>query len=98
VRQAAPRPPPDADAAESPWLPLLAGVPPFAEAEPASRYVAIPGSREARVPFDEDAIAAALADEARGRRHFPGYRAREEQVRMAREFVRPVDAGATLLP
>src|SRR5262249_11189066 len=97
VRQAAPRPPPDADAAEPPWLPLLAGVPPFAEAEPASRYVAIPGSPEARVPFDEDAIAAALADEARGRRHFPHYRAREEQVRMAREFVRTLDAGGTLL-
>ena len=58
---------------------------------------AIPASSEPRVPFDPDAIAAALGDEARGRRHFPGYRVREEQLRMAREFARALAQGGTLL-
>ena len=49
------------------------------------------------MPFDEDAIAAALADAARGRRHFPGYRVREAQIRMARHFVRLLADGGTLL-
>jgi Rad3-related DNA helicase len=94
----------DAHAPESPWLPLLAGVPAIREPEPAPRFVAIPAARgagappvEAPVPFDPDAICAALADEARGRRHFPGYRVREEQLRMAREFARALDEGGTLL-
>ena len=87
----------DAYAPESPWLPLLDGVPALPEAEPTSSFVPIPQAGEARVLFDEDAITAALLDEARGRRHFPGYRVREEQVRMAREFVRALDAGGTLL-
>ena len=97
ARYAAARAALDAYAPESPWLPLLEGVPPFAELEPPPGFVAIPQAGEARVPFDEEAIAAALSDEARGRRHFPGYRVREEQVRMAREFVRALDAGGTLL-
>ncbi len=84
-------------APESPWLPLLAGAPPLREPEPRAQFVAIPASREPRVPFDEDAIAAALGDEQRGLRHFPGYRVRAEQVRMAREFTRTLDAGGTLL-
>jgi len=87
----------DAFAPESPWLPLLAGAPPLVEPEPRARFVRIGRSGEPRVPFDEDAIAAALGDEARGLRHFPGYRVRAEQVRMAREFTRTLDAGGTLL-
>lgn len=84
-------------APRSPWLGLLRGAAlPEAEREPA-QYIAIPESREQPVPFDADAIAAALADEARGRRHFPGYRVREGQIRMAREFVRVLDEGGRLL-
>ena len=49
------------------------------------------------MPFDPDAIAAVLADEERGRRHFPRYRVREPQIRMAREFVRLLDEGGRLL-
>jgi Rad3-related DNA helicase/DNA polymerase III epsilon subunit-like protein len=83
-------------APQSPWLPLLSGPPFAAEAEPPP-FVAIPASREAPVPFDPDAIAAALADEARGRRHFEGYRVREQQIRMAREFAQVLGRGGRLL-
>jgi len=69
-------------APEAPWLP---------------QFVAIPASDEPPVPFDEDAIAAVLSDAERGRRHFPNYRVRDEQVRMARQFVRTLDGGGTLL-
>ena len=72
----------------SPWRALLQAPPLPPEQIPRSQYIEITDRREKTVPFDADAIAAALADEARGARHFPGYRAREEQVRMAREFVR----------
>jgi ATP-dependent DNA helicase DinG len=83
--------------ANSPWLPLVcaAGLAPE-EGTPA-QYVAIPFSDEVPVPFDADAIAAVLPDEARGRRQLPGYRVRAEQVRMAREFVRVLDEGGRLL-
>jgi Rad3-related DNA helicase len=84
-------------APESPWLPLLAAAPAIREAEPAAHFVAVPAAREERVAFDPDAIAAALADEERGRRHLPGYRVRDEQVRMAREFARALAGGGTLL-
>ncbi|MEM7411235.1 MAG: helicase C-terminal domain-containing protein [Myxococcota bacterium] len=84
-------------APEDPWLPLLAtsGLPLPAPAAP--QFIRIPKSPEPRVPFDADAIAAALADEARGRRHFPRYRVREPQIEMAREFVRLLDEGGRLL-
>jgi Rad3-related DNA helicase/DNA polymerase III epsilon subunit-like protein len=84
-------------APDSPWLPLVAAAGPLRAAETPEHYVAIPASDEPRVAFDPDAIAAALGDEARGRRHFPGYRVREEQVRMAREFARALAQGGTLL-
>jgi ATP-dependent DNA helicase DinG len=87
----------DAFAPESPWLPLLAGAAALRDPAPRAQFVAIPRSSEARVPFDEDAIAAALGDPERGLRHFPGYRVRAEQVRMAREFTRTLDGGGTLL-
>ncbi|HEX5066908.1 MAG TPA: helicase C-terminal domain-containing protein [Myxococcota bacterium] len=85
-------------APRSPWLGLLRGgeLLPAEEPEPA-QYIRIPDTREAPVPFDADAIAEALADEERGRRHFPGYRVREGQIQMAREFVRVLDEGGRLL-
>ena len=49
------------------------------------------------MPFDEEAIAAVLADEARGARHFRGYRVREEQIRLARHFVQNLRDGNVLL-
>jgi len=82
---------------DSAWLGLLAKAS-VARGEPdESHFVAIPPSREERVPFDEDAIAAALADAERGARHFSGYRVRAEQIRMAREFFRVLDDGGRLL-
>jgi len=84
-------------APDAAWLPLLANRRlPGADLVPP-QFVAIPASDESRVPFDEDAIAAALSDVDRGRRHFPNYRVRDEQVRMARQFVRTLDGGGTLL-
>ena len=85
-------------APRSPWLDLLrtGELLPAEESEPA-QYIRIRDTREAPVPFDPDAIAAVLADEARGRRFFPGYRVREGQIRMAREFVRVLDEGGRLL-
>jgi ATP-dependent DNA helicase DinG len=83
--------------AESSWLPLLSGTGlTLAQTEP-EQHVPIRDAGEQPVPFDADAIAKALADEARGRRHFPGYRVREQQLRMAREFVRVLDEGGRLL-
>jgi ATP-dependent DNA helicase DinG len=85
-------------APESPWRAVLAGGPLASGGEVRRpQYVAVPASGEARVPFDADAIAAALADEARGRRHFPGYRVREQQIQMAREFARLLAEGGRLL-
>jgi len=63
----------------------------------ASSFVKIPASAEAPVPFDEAAIAAVLQDEERGRRHFPGYRVRGEQVHLAREFARALARDESLL-
>jgi ATP-dependent DNA helicase DinG len=87
----------DRYASGSPWRALLPvpGIAPVAEE--ASQYIAIPPRSEKRVPFDADAIAKVLGDEARGRRHFPGYRVREEQIQMAREFVRVLDSGGRLM-
>src|SRR5262249_51219533 len=81
----------------SPWLglPRKAALPlPIPEPSP---YVAIGASAEPRVPFVPEAIAAALRDEARGRRHFPGYRAREEQVRLALHFAKNLADDEVLL-
>lgn len=83
-------------APDSPWLPLLAEGAAEARAEGAA-FVAVGESAEPPVPFDEDAVAAALRDAARGRRHWPGYRVREPQVELARRFVRLLREGGTLL-
>jgi Rad3-related DNA helicase len=83
-------------APDSPWLTLFskAGLP---AASRSSDYVEIGTSEEPPVPFHEDAIASVLADEARGRRHFPGYRVREEQIRLSRRFVRNLAEGGVVL-
>jgi ATP-dependent DNA helicase DinG len=87
----------EAFAPESPWLALLAK-PRLAETvEPAAPFVVVGASAEAPVPFDADAIAAALADEARGRRHFPAYRVRAEQIELARAFTRTLAQDEILL-
>ena len=87
----------EAYAPEAPWSRLLTRAPlPRSSREPVG-YVQVEDRGEARVPFDPDAIAEALADEARGRRHFDGYRVREQQVRMAREFAGILTSGGRLL-
>ena len=75
-------------APESRWLALLAAPSGPVPDQMESEFVEIGETRESPVPFDEEVIASALADEARGRRHFPDYRVREEQIRLARRFVR----------
>lgn len=98
VRAAAARAALDAFAPEDPWAALFAapGLPP-APPPLDAQFIAILPTSEPRVPFDADAIAAALADEARGRRYFPRYRVRAAQIEMAREFVRLLDDGGRLL-
>ncbi|MEE2678455.1 MAG: helicase C-terminal domain-containing protein [Myxococcota bacterium] len=82
---------------ESRWSSLFRGGPAFSgDTEPA-QYVEVSASKERPVPFDPDAIAEALADEARGQRWFEGYRVREQQVRMAREFASILSDGGRLL-
>ena len=80
----------------SPWLALL-GKDLATPDEAPSQFVRVGTSGEPPVPFDEDAIAAVLADEERGRRYLPGYRARDEQIELARQFVRALDDGGALL-
>ena len=87
----------EAFAPDSPWLHLLGKEAVLAQAEEPSPFVAVGETSEARVPFDPEAIAAALRDEARGRRHFPGYRVREEQVRLALRFARNLADEEVLL-
>jgi Rad3-related DNA helicase/DNA polymerase III epsilon subunit-like protein len=84
-------------APESPWSALLGGGLVTGDPPAPDQYVAVGETREEPVPFDEGAIAAALLDEERGARHFPGYRVRKEQVDLARQFARNLDEGGTLL-
>ena len=82
---------------ESPWLALLGGgISPDEDEEPR-QFIGIAPSPEPPVPFDEDAIAAALGDLERGRRHFEHYRVRPEQIELARHFCRNLRDGGTLL-
>lgn len=78
---------------DSVWCKVLGEVStiPLESEEPA--YLVVGESSEDPVPFDEDAIAAALSDEERGCRHFPRFRVREEQVDLARNFVRVLQKG-----
>jgi Rad3-related DNA helicase len=88
-------PAPDFDAV--PELPSAGRTTPDALGLDPFEFISIGHSAEAPVPFDEDAIATALADVERGRRHLPGYRMRTEQIELARHFVRNLDRGGTLL-
>ncbi len=80
----------------SPWLALL-GKGKFGSRHESAQFVEIGETRESPVPFDEDAIASVLRDEARGARYFPGYRVREEQVELAQHFARNLTRGRVLL-
>lgn len=84
-------------APDSPWLPLLGKGADLGRAPERAQYVAIGASDAPPVPFDEDAIAAALADEARCRAHLPGYRVRAEQIELARAFARALRRGEIAL-
>ncbi|MGH0036028.1 MAG: helicase C-terminal domain-containing protein [Myxococcota bacterium] len=87
----------DRYAPESPWSALLGGGLVTGEPPAPDQYVHVGETKEEPVPFDENAIAAALLDEERGARHFQGYRVRKEQVDLARQFTRNLDEGGTLL-
>ncbi|MEN8161120.1 MAG: helicase C-terminal domain-containing protein, partial [Myxococcota bacterium] len=87
----------EAFAPDSPWLGLLEKPSEIVDVPAEPPFVVIGETRELPVPFDEDAIAAVLADEPRGRRHFPGYRVRKEQIELARAFVRTLAQGEVLL-
>jgi len=84
-------------APESPWLPLFCGDAPAVAEDPRSQFAEILPTSERPVPFDEEAIVAALSDAERGRRYFPGYRVREQQLDLARHFVRNLESGGRLL-
>ena len=84
-------------APESPWAPLLGKGEALAAAPERPQYVPIGESGVPPVPFDEDAIAAVLADEARCRRFLPGYRVRDAQIELARRFARALGRGGMLL-
>ncbi|MCZ6463313.1 MAG: exonuclease domain-containing protein, partial [Proteobacteria bacterium] len=83
-------------APESPWAALLSAEFISREDEPP-QYVAVGPSAESPVPFDADAIAAALGDAERGARHFPGYRVRAEQIALARHFVETLSGRTAAL-
>jgi len=84
-------------APDSPWRALLGGPLGASAPAPAREFVEVRPGWEEPVPFDPDAIAAALSDAERGRRHFPGYRVRQQQVEMARAFARVLADGGRLL-
>ncbi len=84
-------------APESAWLPLLVGDTLAAVAPPPSQYAQLDPTSEFPVPFDEDRIAEVLADAERGRRYFPNYRVRSQQIELARHFVRIMKVGGRLL-
>jgi len=84
-------------APDSPWSALLGKDLVTEELPEPAQIVAVGPSDEPPVPFDEEAVAAALADRERGARYFPGYRVRREQIELARSFVRHLERGGTLL-
>ncbi len=84
-------------APESPWLPLFCGAAPLAAEDSDDPFAEILPTHEVPVAFDEAAIVAALSDGDRGRRYFPNYRVREQQLELARQFVRNFAAGGRLL-
>ena len=83
-------------APESPWLALLGKDLLVDEEIDSPQFIRIGATPEKPVPFDEEAIAAALSDAERAGRYFPGYRVRGEQVELARHFFRNFDKGGSL--
>ena len=84
-------------APDSPWLALLEKAEREIEERRDPAFVEIGASGEDAVAFDEAAIAGALADEARGLRHFGRFRVREGQIELARRFVQNLDREEVLL-
>ena len=82
---------------DSPWGELLRGPLAVDQASETRQFITISDAQADPVPFDETAITAALRNEALGQQYFPGYRVREEQVELARHFVRHLRDGKTLL-
>ncbi len=78
---------------DAPDLAARPGVSQPPQSAGGGRYLAIGASDEVPVPFEIGAISAALADAERGRRHFPGYRVRKEQIELARQFVHVLQDG-----
>jgi ATP-dependent DNA helicase DinG len=58
-----------------------------------ARFLQIGESTETPVPFELEAIVEALSDAERGRRHFRGFRVREEQLELARDFYHLLNEG-----
>ena len=87
----------DRYAPESPWVALLGKELLFEGDVPLPAFISISPGEKQPVPFDEDSIASALADAERGARYFPGYRVRDEQIELARNFVRNFDEGGAML-
>jgi len=83
-------------APDSAWGALLGDAPAIEVGGDGAQFVEVGDSSESPVPFDEDAIAAALADQTRGRRHLPGYRVRREQIELARQFARNLADGGSI--
>jgi ATP-dependent DNA helicase DinG len=81
----------------SAWLSLLEAPGLVPDERESHQYIGIPVTHEKPVPFDADSIATVLMDEERGRRHFSGYRVREPQVAMAREFHAVLSDGGRLM-
>ncbi|MBM4384394.1 MAG: hypothetical protein FJ091_13640 [Deltaproteobacteria bacterium] len=87
----------EAFAPDSPWLALLEKPERAVEVRVEPPFVAIGASEEEPVAFDEAAIAAVLADEARGRRSFPRFVVREGQIELARRFAQNFERDELLL-
>ena len=72
----------------SPWLPLLEEPQRVIhKGDVRGPYIEIGTTLEEPVVFNEECIVAALADQDRGKRHFPGYHVRSEQIELVRRVV-----------
>ncbi len=87
----------EAFAPDSPWLALLEKSESVVQLVAAPPFVEIGESEEEPVPFDENAIAAVLADAARGRRQFGRFRVRAGQIELARRFAQNLEREELLL-